>query len=469
MMKSHGWKHTAVLLFLAATAIVSPAQTFTAIHSFNGNGASPFAGLVLATDGNLYGTTTAGGAYFAGTVFKITPTGRLTTIYSFCPNKYDCSDGLLPDGKLVQATDGNLYGTTLHGGPDEWGTIFKITPEGTLTTLHTFDYSDGGFPNAGLMQATDGNLYGSSSGAGTYNWGTIFRMNLDGTLATLYNFCSQMNCSDGSEPQAALLQAKEGNLYGTTTRGGAHGSGTIFKISLGGTLTTLYSFCAQTNCTDGAYPYTGLVQSNDGSLYGTTGQGGAYNNGTVFKISPTGTLTTLYEFCAQTNCADGSFPYGLVLATDGNLYGTTGGGGIHGDGTLFRITLSGTLRTLSFDGNDGEEPIANLMQATNGNFYGTTYSGGAYNQGTVFQLSIGLAPFVETLPISGKVGAIVDILGTNLTGATSVSFNGTAATFTVVSASEITTTVPSGATTGILTVTTPSGTLNSNVVFRVRQ
>src|SRR5581483_8472825 len=371
--------------------------------------------LVLATDGNLYGTTTAGGAYFAGTVFKITPTGRLTTIYSFCPNKYDCSDGLLPDGKLVQATDGNLYGTTLHGGPDEWGTIFKITPEGTLTTLHTFDYSDGGFPNAGL------------------------------------------------------LQAKEGNLYGTTTRGGAHGSGTIFKISLGGTLTTLYSFCAQTNCTDGAYPYTGLVQSNDGSLYGTTGQGGAYNNGTVFKISPTGTLTTLYEFCAQTNCADGSFPYGLVLATDGNLYGTTGGGGIHGDGTLFRITLSGTLRTLSFDGNDGEEPIANLMQATNGNFYGTTYSGGAYNQGTVFQLSIGLAPFVETLPISGKVGAIVDILGTNLTGATSVSFNGTAATFTVVSASEITTTVPSGATTGILTVTTPSGTLNSNVVFRVRQ
>src|SRR5581483_825286 len=198
MMKSHGWKHTAVLLFLAATAIVSPAQTFTAIHSFNGNGASPFAGLVLATDGNLYGTTTAGGAYFAGTVFKITPTGRLTTIYSFCPNKYDCSDGLLPDGKLVQATDGNLYGTTLHGGPDEWGTIFKITPEGTLTTLHTFDYSDGGFPNAGLMQATEGNLYGSSSGAGTYNWGTIFRMNLDGTLATLYNFCSQMNCSDGS-------------------------------------------------------------------------------------------------------------------------------------------------------------------------------------------------------------------------------------------------------------------------------
>jgi uncharacterized repeat protein (TIGR03803 family) len=232
----------------------------------------------------------------------------------------------------------------------------------------------------------------------------------------------------------------------------------VFKITLTGTLTTLHSF----DSTDGDAPRA-LVQGTDGNFYGTTTQGGANGYGTVFKITPSGKLTTLDSFA----------PYGfpeatLVLATDGNFYGTTSSGGTEGDGTIFKITPSGKLTTLhTFDGTDGAEIAAALVQDTNGTFYGTAPFGGANNDGTVFSLSVGLGPFVETQPTSGKVGAAVKILGTDLTGATSVTFNGTVAVFKVVSASLITTNVPTGATTGTVEVTTPKGTLKSNVVFRV--
>ena len=235
------------------------------------------------------------------------------------------------------------------------------------------------------------------------------------------------------------------------------------------TFTTLQSF----DLTHGADPYAGLVQATDGNLYGTTVGGGAKNYGTVFRIAPSGTLATLYSFCSKSGCTDGGSPYsGLVQATDGNFYGTTLRGGARGVGTVFKITPSGTLTTLySFCSKigctDGEYPEAALVQDTNGTFYGTTRTGGAHNYGTVFSLSVGRGPFVETQPTSGKVGAAVKILGTNLTGATSVTFNGTAAVFKVVSSSEITTTVPAGATTGKVKVVTPHGTLFSNVPFRV--
>jgi uncharacterized repeat protein (TIGR03803 family) len=221
-----------------------------------------------------------------------------------------------------------------------------------------------------------------------------------------------------------------------------------------------------------------LVQATDGNFHGTTSQGGANNSGTVFKITPGGKLTTLHSFCSQTGCADGQFLYGeLVQATDGNFYGTTYQGGDasclppYGCGTIFKVTPGGTLTTLHtfvYDNIEGANPQAGMVQGTDGNLYGTTVTGsGGGNFGTVFSLSVGLAPFVETRPTSGKVGANVIVLGTNLTGATSVSFNGTAATFQVVSASEITATVPAGATTGAVKVTTPTGTLSSNVGFRV--
>jgi uncharacterized repeat protein (TIGR03803 family) len=464
----------------SATCFGSGLQAFTTLASFNGtDGDTPLAGLVQATNGNLYGTTWDGGGY--GTVFKITPSGTLTTLYSFCFEGGTCTDGAEPYAGLVQATDGDLYGTTYGGGASNAGTIFKITSSGTLTTLYSFcsqgGCADGKNPFAGLVQASNGDLYGTTYSGGTRGGGgTVFKITPSGTLTTLYSFCSEEGC--GENPFAGLVQASNGDLYGTTYSGGAYNAGTIFKITPSGTLTTLYSFCSEGGCADGESPSLGgLVQATNGDLYGTTYLGGAGGGGTVFRITVSGTLTTLHSFCSEGGdpCTDGANPYaGLVQATDGDLYGTTYGGGAVGWGTVFKITPSGTLTTLhsfcSEGGNactDGGTPNAGTVQATSGDLYGTTSRGGADEIGTVFSLSVGLGPFVETLPTSGEAGGAVKILGTNLTGATSVIFNGTAAVFTVVSPSLITTTVPAGATTGTVQVVTPSGTLSSNVPFRV--
>jgi uncharacterized repeat protein (TIGR03803 family) len=457
-----------LLIVCATAAIPSSAQTFTTLHSFDGtDGSLPFAGLVQATNGDLYGTTVEGGANFDGTVFKITPSGKLTTVHSFAGYP---SDGADPYAGLVLATNGNLYGTTLEGGTDGSGTVFKITTGGALLTLYSFctqaNCTDGQAPQAGLIQAPDGDFYGTTYSGGSYaqDAGTVFKITPGGTLTTLYTFCAQSGCTDGDYPAAGLVQASNGDFYGTTPSGGtssdcALNCGTVFKITASGTLTTLYSF----DGTDG-HPEAAMVQAANGNLYGTTGLSGA-GDGTVFEITPGGTLTTLHSF-------DGTDGYGyiagLIQATDGNLYGTTAAGGANGYGTIFRITPGGTLTTLySFDYTDGSGPDGTLVQDTNGKLYGTTAAGGANDFGTVFSLSVGLGPFVETLPGSGKVGAAVKILGTDLTGATSVTFNGTAAVFTVVSGSLMTTNVPTGASTGFVTVTTPSRTLKSNRKFRV--
>jgi uncharacterized repeat protein (TIGR03803 family) len=487
---------------------VTPAPAFTTLLSFDGaDGSNPVAGLAQAANGDLYGTTFDGGAnagyygYGAGTVFKITPGGRLTTLYSFC-SQSGCTDGELPYAGLVQATNGDFYGTTGFGGANavpfsndpNAGTVFRITPGGAPTTLYSFcakaNCADGQGPEAGLVQATNGDLYGTTAGGGANGvGGTIFRMTPNGAPTTLYSFCAKDRCTDGQFAASGLVQAANGDLYGTTVAGGANGSnglgGTVFKIAPnGGAFTTLYSFCSQTNCTDRLFPQTALVQAADGDLYGTTGAGGANGCcGTVFKIAPNGdAFTTLYSFCSQSGCTDGSSPTsGLVQAADGDLYGTTQYGGANGSGTVFRIAPNGsafaTLYNFCSQGGctDGEYPSAGLVQATNGDFYGTTENGGNVDAscqggscGTVFSLSVGLGPFVKTLPTSGSVGAALDILGTNLTGAMSVSFNGTAATFTVnPSGSAISTTVPAGATTGKIQVVTPSGTLSSNVNFQV--
>jgi uncharacterized repeat protein (TIGR03803 family) len=484
---------------LCATAAIAQ-TTFTTLHSFDfTDGQQPWASLVQGTDGNFYGTASAGGANVfypdcpvgCGTLFKITSSGTLTTLYSFC-SQSGCTDGSSPLAALVQATNGDFYGTTYLGGntgpvcgDPTCGTVFKITPSGTLTTLYAFcsqsGCADGAVTEAALVQATKGNFYGTTYTGGVNGYGTVFKITPSGTLTSLYSFCSQSGCTDGSSPLAALVQATNGNFYGTTTGGGANGYGTVFKITPSGTLTTLYSFCSQSGCPDGSLPRAALVQAPSGDFYGTTSGGGNSNSscnggcGTVFKITPGGTLTTLYSFCSQSGCTDGSTPVaGLVQATDGNFYGTTYSGRSDGYGTIFKITPSGTLTTLySFCSQsgcmDGEDPEAALIQATNGNFYGTTLAGGTLDSGTIFRLSVGLGPFVETQPTSGKVGAAVKILGTDLTGATSVRFNGKAAVFKVVSRSLITTTVPQGASTGFVKVKTPSGTLKSNLQFRVKQ
>jgi uncharacterized repeat protein (TIGR03803 family) len=496
MATLNAWKMAgAVLLLCAGAAIAAPAQTFKTLAHFDRmNGAYPRGSLVQGVNGNLYGTTEHGGANGSqgGTIFEVTPGGKLTSLYSFCPQAPNCTDGELPQSGLVEATNGNFYGTTLYGGANDngtyclagCGTVFEITPTGKLTTLYSFcsqpNCTDGVEPYAGLLQATNGNFYGTTQSGGANNasscttnitsgCGTVFEITPAGKLTTLYSFCSQPNCADGWEPLAGLVQATNGNLYGTTNRGGigleGNTVGTVFEITTAGQLTTLYTFCSQPNCTDGEYPSMSLVQATNGNFYGTTDGGGANGGGTVFEITSAGQLTTLYNFCSQSPCPDGGGPNGLVEASDGNFYGTTVNGGANGGGTIFELTPAGQLTTLySFCCTDGVDPNG-LVQATNGNFYGTTVS--KYGQGTVFSLSVGLVPFVETLPGAGTAGAEVGILGNKLSGATSVTFNGTPAQFKVKSPTLILTHVPDGATSGYVTVITPSGTLTSNVPFHV--
>jgi len=451
------------------------AQTFTRLDSFGGSdGAFPVAPLVQATDGNLYGTTA--GIDWGGTVFKTNTSGTLTTLHSFT---FDPGAGWTPVVGLVQATNGKLYGTTsgvTPSGPTgcnfmvcpQDSTIFQITTAGALDTIYNYNASAG---PQGLVQASNGDLYGTDAGS-------VFKITIAGTFTTLYSFCSKSNCTDGSDPQAGLVQGADGNFYGTTSSGGANGLGTVFKITPSGTLTTLHSF----DQVDGANPLAGLIQATNGDFYGTTYSGGAHGSGTVFRITPSGTLTSIHSFSNK----DGAEPLAaLIQATDGNFYGTTEQGGAHNQGTVFNITPAGKLTTLhnfcSVIENgvcaDGNRPVAALVQATNGIFYETTENGGADIHctsshaplacGTLFILSMSLGPFVETQTTSGEVGSVVTILGTDLTGASSVTFDGTAAVFKVVSGSEITTTVPTGATTGKIEVTTPGGTLTSNVNFRV--
>jgi uncharacterized repeat protein (TIGR03803 family) len=514
----------AVLVLAVIATQPAKAQTYTVLASFDGtNGSYSLAPLVQATDGNLYGTTDQaqdGSGY--GTIFDITTSGTLTSLYTFCPNGPPpgefCQDGQGAVAGLVQATNGDLYGTTNAGGPnssfgDSYGSVFKITlPNDAFTSLYGFPIADGSADEvtAGLIQATNGYLYGATGDGGVNAGGSVFSITEGGGPArTIYSFCSNpslgvcdpgtISSYDGDFPVAGLIQATNGDLYGTTEEGGINNGGTVFKIA-GKKLTVLYRFCSQINasgtCTDGSNPSSVLVQATNGNLYGTTAEGGTgafcpvfYGCGTIFEITPTGGLTTLYSFCSQSSCADGTIggnletpTAALIQASDGNFYGTTpyGGdyyGGPSGDcgfsygcGTIFQITPGGTLTTLynfcSQSGcADGGEPNAGLVQDTNGTFYGTTPVANGTVLGTVYSLFTGLGPFIETQPVSGKVGTAVNILGTDLTGATSVTFNGLEAAFNVVSSSEITATVPMGATAGYVTVTTPSGTLTTNVAF----
>jgi uncharacterized protein (TIGR03437 family) len=436
-------------------AVTLSAQTLTTLVNFNGiNGVQPVASLVQGSDGSLYGTASTGGTHGYGTIFEMTPSGTLATLYNF-----DLADGATPQAGLVEGTDGNFYGTTSAGGANgNYGTIFKVNAGGTLTTLHSFSLTDGAAPQAGLVQGSDGNFYGTTSAGGANgNYGTIFKVSSEGTLTTLHSF----SLTDGATPQAGLVQGNDGNFYGTTSSGGANpgsdplllcgiagcGDGTIFRITPAGALTTLYNFSGP----DGADPQAGLMQATDGSFYGTTSSGGSDdpNNGyggTIFKVTQGGILTTLYMFCAEVNCTDGQDPQaGLIQGADGNLYGTTNQGGnaqqqysngtfYVGAGTIFRIALTGALTSLhsfAYTDTEGGFPVGSLIQANDGNFYGTTEYGGSYPSGqgggTVFSLSFESSPAIaqDGGVISGasfQAGIVpnswITILGTGLSSRT---------------------------------------------------
>jgi uncharacterized repeat protein (TIGR03803 family) len=289
----------AMSLALAATA---SAQTFTALVNFHqGDGAVPAAALIQGLDGSLYGTTEFGG------------------------DVVDCPQGC--------------------------GTVFKLNAEPNVASLQLLP-EDGTYSLATLTMTANGNFYGTTSGGGAYGAGTIFEV-IDRQEHLLYSFCAQANCTDGKWPQTALTQAADGNFYGTTPFGGKNtdgcgalsvGCGTVFKISTNGTLTTLYNFCARSKCVDGMSPQGGLIQADDGDLYGTTFAGGTHALGTIFRITPSGKLTTIYSFCALAQCSDGSQPVGALLqATDGNFYGTTFAFAGTLGGTVFKVTKAGVL------------------------------------------------------------------------------------------------------------------------------
>lgn len=461
MMKSTIRKLAFTVLAIVAMNIASKAQVLTTLYSFSGSdGDGPLAPLVQGLDGAFYGTTAYGGGG-AGTAFKVSPAGVLTVLHSFCsPDCY--TDGEYPYGGLVQAANGNFYGTAYEGGAYSSGSVFKIGPTGDFKLIYSFcaplNCYEGLYPNAGLAIGTDGDLYGATSFGSD---GTLFKVDSKGKLTILVAFTGP----NGSTPQAAMTLGTNGMFYGTTEYGGQYYfGGTVYKMTPSGTLTTLYSFCSRTNCDDGSLPLSKVTQASNGNLYGTTYQGGTHDCGTVFQLAPTGVLTTLHSF----TCADGRYPNApLIQATDGNLYGTASIGGASDDGTMFEITQAGQFILIhDFNGTDGFDP-AGLMQGTDGAIYGSTGGGGSGKDGTIFKLDLGLGPFVSFVQPFGKVGETGSIIGQGLTGSTSVALNGVPAVFTVVSDTQIQATVPAGATTGLVKVTTPAGILTSNVPFHV--
>jgi uncharacterized repeat protein (TIGR03803 family) len=389
--------HPSSLAHAQAAAVLTTLHSFGAVTNSSGDaldGANPTAGLVQGSDGYFYGTTHVGGRYGeCGTVFKITSNGYLTTLYAFgsITNVYGVSlDGAGPNG-LVQGSDGNFYGTTFFSQ----GSVFRITPSGDLTNLYSFiGGSNGDYPSAGLVQGSDGYLYGTTSDERS-GFGTVFQISTNGVLTNLYSFTGG---NDGANPFAGLVQGSDGYLYGTTwddsgaSIDGEFGPGTVFQISTNGALRTLYAFGMVTNANndalDGANPAAGLVQGSDGNFYGTTYGGGTNDFGTVFEISTNGVLTNLHSF---TGGNDGANPEaGLMQGSDGYFYGMTEYGGTYSNGTVFQISTNGDLTTLySFTGgDDGWSPLAGLVQANDGSLYGTTEIGGLYGYGTVFRLTI---------------------------------------------------------------------------------
>ena len=443
------------------------AQSYTLLHSFATDGQGPndprYSGIIAQSRaGNMFSTapdTWTGGE---GTAFKITKSGGVSPLHTFTG-----MDGAEAFSGLTLSTGGYYWGTTASGGLYGRGTVFKMSAPGALTTLHDFTGgADGSLPGAPPVEGIDGNFYGTTGAGGKIGSnGTVYRISSSGAFQTVHSF----GAIGQGTPNGPLVQGSDGFLYGTTFVGGKNGAGTIFKISVSGHFQTIASFGGLF----GANPLDGLMEGNDGNFYGAASGGGTNGGGVLFKVSPSGTLAVLHNF---TGGSDGNNPVGgLVQATDGNLYGTNDLGGAFGWGVLFCYSPSsvpsGQTRfhvLHDFNSATGASPQVTLLQHTNGKLYGDTAVGGSVNSGTFYSFDAGLGPFISFMPRARRVGHGVKILGQGFTGATAVSFNGTQASFVVVSDTFIKARVPNGATSGFLTVKTPSGTLKSNRTFLVK-
>ncbi|MEP7311715.1 MAG: choice-of-anchor tandem repeat GloVer-containing protein [Pseudomonadota bacterium] len=322
---------------------MTPAGTVTNIHSLAGapnEGLTPYGGLIEGVDGDLYGTTYLGGAHSVGTVFKVTKAGAYTNLYSFD----NASKGaFLPYTGLVQAPDGNLYGTTLRGGSNDLGTVYKVTTTGTFSVLHNFDGNSGKSPEGKLVVGADGALYGTTLLGGANDRGVVYKITTAGTITTLYSFAplgafndrGVATNADGANPRAGLLLGADGNFYGTSYQGGTQGWGTVFRMTPAGAISTLHSFAGAP--TGGANPLAGVTQGADGSLYGTTEKGGPASQGIAWQIAPDGTFHLLHGFTGITT--DGSTPYSTLVPLSGALYGVTYSDSVSGTGTIYKLDL----------------------------------------------------------------------------------------------------------------------------------
>lgn len=445
--------------------VVTPGGTLTDLYSFgSSDGANPYAELTMGADGNLYGTTVYGGRG-VGTVFMATPAGALNTIHAF-----NGADGYYPYGGLTIDGSGNFYGTTAYGGVYGDGNVFYITPAGAISSAHSFNALDGNIPLSTPIQTPSTEMFGATAEGGTHGYGNLYVMTPEGYFNSYYSF----SIGDGNDPVAPPVLGSDG-LYGTCEFGGAYGYGTIYKVPPEvSTLTWVVSF----NYNNGAYPVSSLVRGQDGNYYGVTPDGGSGAAGTVFRITPAGALTTLYAF---TGGADGANPYGRLLrGTDGNFYGTTYTGGVNGTGTVFSVSPAGTLTTLySFSATDvfgrnadGAYPIAGLIQAADGSLYGTAYEGGAYGFGTIFR--VGFGAFVAGLSPSSTPACGPDftltVNGAGFAAGAVVNWNVAPLDTTFVSATQLSATVPAAdiASPGAAAVTvTQNGVASNAATFTI--
>src|SRR5713226_7490756 len=414
-----------VLLF----AVAASAQTYTVLHTYP-IGSGNYSGIVWpqvmsqGRDGLLYSTISNDGTKNVGTVFSITTAGQLNTIYSFCPLT-GCADGSSPIGGVTLGFDGNFYGTTQGGGSHAAGTVFKVTPTGTLTTLWNFaNGTDDSVPIYTTVQGQDGNMYGVSVGQYNTQYGAFFKISPSGVFKALRD----LGYFNGADPNLPT-QGTDGNFYGTTQFGGdpTCKCGVVYKLTAAGAITVLHAFKGYP--TDGNRPIGILAQGPDGNFYGTTYHGGTTNgNGTVFKITPTGVLTLLHSFNYGNGNFDAQLPEaGLTLGSDGNFYGEGAAGGTKNYGAIFKITPAGSESILynfcSVTCNDGFSPTTPLVVHTDGKFYGNT-NGNSLGGSVFYRLDAGFKPLVNLVTWSAKVGKTVEILGQGFTGTTAVSFNG---------------------------------------------
>ena len=460
------------VLALTGMLASASAQTYTTLYTWpedtrNDTGVGLAGIMTQGRDGNIYGTIGDDNSTAAGSAFKMTPSGTFTQIYSFC-SLSKCADGSQPWGGLSLGMDGNLYGTTTGGGSLSSGTAFQLTPAGALTTVWNFDNgTDGGVPWYPLLQGLDGNFYGVSNTQYGGDYGAFFKLVPTATPPYKESVLVDFNYTNGNDSNLPT-QGTDGNFYGSSLSGGSKGLGVVYKITAAGAITVLHNFTGYPS--DGTDPIGAMVQGNDGAFYGVTWEGGSSNLGTIFKITSSGTYTLLHNFVGWPG--DGAYPRsGLILGSDGNLYGTALNGGSANDGAIYKVNSSGQVTVLyslcsQKNCTDGFSPVIPLLQYTNGKFYGST-SGNSLGGSYFYSLDLGLAPFVKLVNWAGKVGNTVELLGQGFTGTTGVSFDGIPATFKNLSDTYMTATVPAGALTGTVTVTTFTGSMASNRAFLV--